>query len=51
LFDSVEGWNGNKGKIEIQAAKHGGTPDGESEGKAFIEMNHANIYKDVKTGS
>ena len=51
LFDSVEGWNVDKGKIEIQAAKHGGTPDGASDGKAFMEMNHANIYQDIKTGS
>jgi len=51
LFDSVEGWNVDKGKIEIQAAKHGGTPDGASDGKAFMEMNHANIYQDIQTGT
>ena len=34
----------DKGKIEIQAAKHGGT-DGASDGNAFMEMNHSNIYQ------
>ena len=51
MFDSVEGWNVDKGKIEIQASKHGGTPDSASEGKAFMEMNHANIYQDIQTGT
>ena len=49
--DGVEGWNVDKGKIEIQAAKHGGTPDGASDGNAFMEMNHSNIYQDIQTGT
>ena len=55
-FDSIEGWDADRGAIEIQAKKHGGTPGAQHE-TSFLELDshgsesNSIVSQEVPTGA